>query len=100
RVSAEVDGPAIARIVHPVILIPEWMERGGDDDQIRWTLRHELGHAAARDTIAIALREAALVLFWFHPLIWVASRAWESAAELACDREVIDSDREAVSYAD
>lgn len=100
RVSETLDGPAIGGVVRPVILLPSWMEEHADDEQIDWTLRHELRHATARDTLAIALREIALVVLWFHPAVWIAARRWEAAAELACDRDVVSNDEEAVGYAD
>jgi len=100
RVSEALDGPAIGGIFRPVILIPAWMDAGADEAQLDWTLRHELRHATARDTFAIALRELSLIALWFHPLIWVAAQRWEAATELACDRDVVSSDAEAVDYAD
>jgi beta-lactamase regulating signal transducer with metallopeptidase domain len=100
RVSDALDGPAIAGILQPVIVIPAWMDESADDAQLQWTLRHELRHASARDTLAIALRELAVIALWFHPLIWVAAAKWEAATELACDRDVVVNDVEAVDYAD
>jgi hypothetical protein len=46
------------------------------------------------------LREASLIAFWFHPAVWLAAHRWEVAAELACDRDVVSNDDEAVDYAD
>jgi beta-lactamase regulating signal transducer with metallopeptidase domain len=100
RVSDALDGPAIAGSFRPVILIPSWMESQADDAQIDWTLRHELRHASAHDTLAIALRELALIAFWFHPAVWIAAHFWEGATELACDRDVVRDDADAVGYAD
>jgi len=99
-VSDDLDGPAISGIFAPAILVPSWMEERADDAQIAWTLRHELRHATARDTLGIALREASLIAFWFHPLIWLAAQRWEAATELACDRDVVANDDDATDYAD
>lgn len=100
RICDTLDGPAIAGLMRPVILLPSWMELRGDAAQLEWTLRHELRHAIARDTVGIAVREVAHVAFWFHPLIWIAGKKWEAATELACDRDVVASDAEAVDYAE
>lgn len=100
RISDALDGPAIGGALRPVILIPAWMDVRADDTQLEWSLRHELRHATARDTLAIALRELALIAFWFHPCVWLAAKKWEVAAELACDRDVVATDAEAVDYAD
>jgi beta-lactamase regulating signal transducer with metallopeptidase domain len=99
-ISDVLEGAAIAGVLHPVIILPSWMEARADDGQLAWTLRHELRHAAARDTLGIALREASLIAFWFHPMVWLAAHRWEAAAELACDRDVVSSDDDAVDYAD
>jgi len=100
RISDALDGPAIGGALRPVILIPAWMDARADDAQLAWTLRHELRHAGARDTLALALRELALIAMWFHPLIWLAAAKWEGATERACDRDVVSSDADAVDYAD
>jgi beta-lactamase regulating signal transducer with metallopeptidase domain len=100
RISDTLDGPAIGGALRPVILIPAWMDARADDTQLEWSLRHELRHATARDTLAISLRELALIAFWFHPCIWLAAAKWEVATELACDRDVVATDAEAVDYAD
>lgn len=99
-VSSTLDSPAIAGALRPVILLPEWMETRADATQLLWTLRHELRHAAARDTLGIALRDLSLVVFWFHPFVRLAAAKWEAATELACDRELVTNDAEAVDYAD
>jgi beta-lactamase regulating signal transducer with metallopeptidase domain len=98
-VSDDLDGPAIGGVFRPAIIIPSWMERA-DESQLSWTLRHELRHSSARDTIGIALREASLIALWFHPMIWLAAKKWEAATELACDRDVVANDDDAVDYAD
>lgn len=100
RVSDALDGPAIGGALRPVILLPAWMDERADDAQLTWSLRHELRHATARDTLAIALRELALIAFWFHPVTWFAAAKWEGATELACDRDVVTNDVDAVDYAD
>jgi beta-lactamase regulating signal transducer with metallopeptidase domain len=100
RISDALDGPAIGGAFRPVILIPAWMDARADDAQLAWTLRHELRHAGARDTLALSLRELALIAMWFHPLVWLAAAKWEVATERACDRDVVSSDADAVDYAD
>jgi beta-lactamase regulating signal transducer with metallopeptidase domain len=99
-VSDALEGPAIAGVFHPAVILPAWMEARAGDEQLVWTLRHELRHAAAHDTLGIALREASLIAFWFHPAVWLAAHRWEAAAELACDRDVVSNDDDAVDYAD
>jgi len=50
---------------------------------------HELLHARRGDTVFGALQFAAQVVWWFHPLVWWASRQANRVCERCCDEEVI-----------
>ena len=52
-------------------------------------LAHELSHLAARDPQRHLLARAALSLYWFHPLAWLAARDAAAAREQACDDAVL-----------
>lgn len=48
-------------------------------------MAHELGHLARRDPLWKVAVELAAALFWFQPLLRVASRELAECAELLCD---------------
>lgn len=99
-VTDTLESPALAGTLEPVILLPAWLAESGSDEQLDWALRHELMHRKMRDPWAGALRELVRILFFFHPVAWWASRQWEEAAELACDRALVASEDDAVRYAE
>ena len=58
-------------------------------DELELIFRHELRHVQRRDVdtkILLAFFEA---LFWFNPLVWLASRCAIADMELSCDEMVV-----------
>ncbi len=99
-VTEELESPALAGTVSPVILLPRWLAEEGTPEQLDWALGHELVHRKRRDPLAGAVRQAFQALFFFHPLAWWVGAKWEEAAELACDRALVRNEEEAASYAE
>ena len=93
------ESPALAGILQPVILLPEWLGTEGWTPKLEWSLRHELMHWHLRDPWANGLRQIAQIVFFFHPLMWWVGKQWQNAAELACDRAVIASEDDVDVYA-
>jgi len=50
---------------------------------------HELVHVRRRDALWRLVGGAVVALYWFHPLIWLASRLAAAARERSCDEEVL-----------
>lgn len=63
-------------------------------------LTHELIHVRHRDALRQLILRAALALYWFHPLAWVAARLAASAREEACDEEVLELGARPSQYAE
>jgi beta-lactamase regulating signal transducer with metallopeptidase domain len=92
------EAPAVLRVVRPVIALPA---RGCDaltDDELRSLVLHECAHIARHDNLAATAQAAATSLLWFHPLVWMASRALTFAREEACDEAVADAIRDPRAY--
>ena len=53
--------------------------------RLRHVLAHEMTHARHLDHLWTPLRSVCLVVYWFDPLVWIASAAAKSDCELACD---------------
>ena len=100
KVTDDLESPALAGVLRPVILMPTWLLESADGEKINWALRHELMHWKLRDPWANALRQITRTLFFFHPVAWWAGRHWEEAAERACDRALVRSPREATHYSE
>ncbi len=87
--------PCLAGLRQAVILLP-------DEDiglSMRDVLVHELAHLVRRDCHWNLLRQLALSLFFFQPLLWMLSRRLESAAEEVCDDYVVQFGGDRQQYA-
>ncbi|MYG81990.1 MAG: hypothetical protein F4187_09640 [Gemmatimonadetes bacterium] len=80
--------PMTGGLLRPVILFPasaaEWSA-----ERWRVVLMHEMVHVRRRDVLRQLMARAALALYWFHPLSWVAAKLAATASEEACDQEVL-----------
>ena len=86
--NVAVDMPMTGGLWRPVILLPEsaasWCR-----ERRAVVLSHELIHVRRRDALRRLMRRAVLAIYWFHPLVWIASRQAALASEKACDEEVL-----------
>ena len=86
-------------IFRPVILFPacsvEW-----PTDQVELALRHEQAHVSRCDWLWQMLAHAMNVVFWFHPLVWLAGAELRREAESAADDLVLASGVDAADYAE
>ena len=57
--------------------------------RLRHVLAHEEAHARHLDHLWTLLRGVCLVIYWFDPLVWLASSAAKTDCELACDESVL-----------
>lgn len=69
------------------VYLPE--DVAGDEEKIRHILAHEYCHYRHRDVFWSALRCILLVVYWFHPLVWLAAVLSRRDCELACDEASI-----------
>ncbi len=91
--------PSVVGIVRPRLLIPQnW--RLWSLAQRRCILLHELAHVKRRDVLAQFLGRLALIVYWFHPLAWLAVRQMRVERELAADDCVLLSGQIPSDYAD
>ena len=54
-------------------------------ERLRHVLAHETTHARHLDHLWTLLRGVCLAVYWFDPLVWIASSAVKTDCELACD---------------
>jgi hypothetical protein len=88
RVLLGESGPAVFGVLRPTVVLPRALALAFDDGEIGHVLLHEFAHVKRRDLLAQLLFGALNVLYWFHPLAWVARRRAYAARELACDATV------------
>jgi TonB family protein len=77
-------------ILRPVIVLPSgatlWTQ-----DRCRIVLSHELAHIARHDWFIQICAEVARCFYWFHPLVWLATRRLRQESERASDDAVLRS---------
>ena len=78
-------GPLLTGLLRPAIVLPAGLLENCPPAQLELIFAHELAHLKRRDLWWNWLQAAVSLLFFFHPLVWLASRPWRLAQELACD---------------
>jgi len=82
-----------------LILVPRPLWTALASPQRQAILRHELAHLRRRDLWkSLAIRVLALPQ-WFNPLVWIAIRRFDEAAEWACDDAAAATDAGRLTFA-
>ena len=84
-------GPAVLGVFQPTILLPVSVVVGMKQREIEPLLAHELVHIRRGDLFWAMVQALATSLFWFHPLVWIASRLVTLESERSCDEETVAS---------
>ncbi|HET6386684.1 MAG TPA: M56 family metallopeptidase [Armatimonadota bacterium] len=88
----EMDDPGVPMLVGalgPAILLPRSIREQCSDRELELVLAHELAHLRRGDLIWSWLPVTCRILFFFHPLLWLADRESRHAQETACDEIAI-----------
>ena len=83
----------------PVILVPAGSAAWSEETK-RSVLLHELGHIRRGDCLMHLLGRLACVVYWFHPLVWLAARQLRKTSEQAADDVVLSSNIAPPDYAE
>jgi beta-lactamase regulating signal transducer with metallopeptidase domain len=82
-------GPAVVGLLRPTVILPAAIVRDKSPAQIEPLLAHELIHVRRGDLWVGMLQTLAVGLWWFHPLVRLASRLVTREAERCCDEETL-----------
>lgn len=88
-VTPEAIGPAVVGLWRPLIILPAALVEGRAAAELRPLLAHELVHIRRGDLWLALLQTLAALVWWFHPLVRLASRLLSREAERCCDEAVI-----------
>jgi beta-lactamase regulating signal transducer with metallopeptidase domain len=83
--SGEARSPMLIGAFRPRIVLPKDALDHGLTPQVEMMLAHELAHVRRADLAWLWLLTFCEILFFFHPLVWVARREAAVDAESACD---------------
>jgi beta-lactamase regulating signal transducer with metallopeptidase domain len=97
--DASVVTPMAAGLWTPTIFVPS-DAAGWSVDRREVVLAHEVAHLASRDPVRHLISRIAVILYWFHPLAWIASRQATAACEQACDEAVLSLGVRPSAYAE
>ena len=81
--AEQLESPCLCGILAPAV----YMNEAGlvSEERKRHILLHEMTHYRHWDHVWTVVRSLCLVLYWFHPLVWVAAVLSTQDSELACD---------------
>jgi bla regulator protein BlaR1 len=97
RVSTVCVSPFCWQLHSPTIVVPDLLLDFPIGEQ-RAVLNHELVHLAAQHPLCLFLQRIVEAIFWFHPLVWWASRQAAAAREFRCDAQAVASRQEVAVY--
>ena len=84
-------GPAVFGFWQPRIVLPQAIVEDQTPGQLEPLLAHELIHLRRGDLWWSAVQILATCVFWFHPLVWLASKKVSRESERSCDEETVAS---------
>lgn len=67
------------------IIVPKALWKQLDADARGVLLMHEWTHLRRRDWIVRVVEVTSVIMFWWHPLVWIAKRQIEDCEETCCD---------------
>ncbi|HUW59952.1 MAG TPA: M56 family metallopeptidase [Candidatus Bathyarchaeia archaeon] len=83
--SAQPKGPCVTGILTPCVLLPRQMAEQWSLDELEPVLLHELAHVKRLDLLVNLVQIAVQIVYFFHPLVWLANRRIRALREEVCD---------------
>lgn len=85
--QSDVSGtPFVFGILHPAIYLPADIS----DQEAKYIILHEQMHIKRKDYLMKIFAYCLTVMYWFHPLVWLAYILMGKDMEMSCDEAVIN----------
>ncbi len=97
--NEHIPAPLTCRTFKPVIILPTGFFRNKSENDLLAVAVHEISHIKRNDVVIFSLLSLVKAVFFFHPLVWLATHQASYLAEIACDNAVVDYTKESASYA-
>jgi beta-lactamase regulating signal transducer with metallopeptidase domain len=88
KVSPNATSPAVCGLFRPVILVPHNLTPDLGTSQLRTVLLHELAHIKRGDLWANLVQTFLQIVYFYNPLLWLASAVIRRIREQAVDETV------------
>jgi beta-lactamase regulating signal transducer with metallopeptidase domain/peroxiredoxin len=99
RESKYVYSPLSLGVFRKTIILPEKFADSVSPNDLYSVALHEISHLKRNDPLIYTVVAVIRALFFFHPLIWYASKKIVELAEYSCDDNVLNFTCEPISYA-
>lgn len=83
-VSDQIQGPFCWQLHRPIVVLPKYLLEG-EPASLRHVWLHEIEHLRTRHPMQHFLQGVCNAVFWFHPMVWIASNRAELTREFLCD---------------
>lgn len=97
--SEECAIPMTWGVFHPRVLLPA-TSSNWPNERLRAVLSHEFVHVKRLDSLTQLLSQIACAMYWWNPLVWLASVKLRQERERSCDDAVLLLGMNAPSYAE
>jgi beta-lactamase regulating signal transducer with metallopeptidase domain len=94
KVTPDTISPAVCGLFRPVILLPQALTEKLSPAQLRAVLLHELLHLRRGDVWVNFAQALIQIIYWWHPLVWLANARIGRLREEAVDDAVMVALRE------
>lgn len=89
KLVADRMSPAVCGLFRPVILLPQALAEKLSPAQLRAVLLHEMVHLRRGDVWVNCAQALLQIVYWWHPLLWVANARIRRVREEAVDDAVM-----------
>lgn len=89
RLTDQAMSPAVCGLFRPVILLPQSLVEKLPPAQLRAVLLHELTHLRRGDVWMNCAQALVQIVYWWHPLLWLANARIRRVREEAVDDAVM-----------
>lgn len=89
--SSDISTPSLTIGRKPKILMPFSMIESNTNEEIYYSIKHELAHYKRKDHLLYMLLQVLEIMYWFFPIVKIASNIIKKDIEVACDSKVTES---------
>lgn len=89
--SSLVKSPMTFGLLRTYVVLPVHLDERMSMKDIEYIFMHELHHYKYKDIVTNYVMVIFQILYWFHPLVWIAFQKMRLDREIACDIAVLNS---------